>query len=139
MVYGDYPPVMRKNVGSRLPSFTDEEAKRVKGSFDFVGFNHYVAIYVKADLSRLDEKVRDYMADAAVAYDSKNLRAFTFSDYASEYNRPSSFCSAVSQVKEPVPVHVGVGGRFYDVHPLGSQENAEASPSEIQEPCSDDP
>jgi beta-glucosidase len=75
MVYGDYPPVMRKNVGSRLPSFTDEEAKRVKGSFDFVGFNHYFAIYVKADLSRLDEKVRDYMADAAVAYDSKNLRA----------------------------------------------------------------
>nr|CAB3453928.1 unnamed protein product [Digitaria exilis] len=28
MVYGDYPPVMRKNVGSRLPSFTDEERKR---------------------------------------------------------------------------------------------------------------
>ncbi|XP_066397534.1 beta-glucosidase 31-like [Miscanthus floridulus] len=75
MVYGDYPPVMRKNVGSRLPSFTDEEAKRVKGSFDFVGFNHYVAIYVKADLSRLDEKVRDYMADAAVAYDMPFLKS----------------------------------------------------------------
>ncbi|KAF8701086.1 hypothetical protein HU200_033737 [Digitaria exilis] len=43
MVYGDYPPVMRKNVGSRLPSFTDEERKRVKGSFNFVGFNHYAA------------------------------------------------------------------------------------------------
>jgi beta-glucosidase len=76
MVYGDYPPVMRKNVGSRLPSFTDEERKRVLGSFDFVGFNHYIAVYVKADLSRLDQKLRDYMFDAAVAYDSKNLRIF---------------------------------------------------------------
>ena len=78
MVYGDYPPVMRKNVGSRLPSFTDEERKRVMGSFDFVGFNHYIVAYVKADLSRLDQKLRDYMFDAAVAYDSKNLRTFMF-------------------------------------------------------------
>ncbi|KAF8780848.1 hypothetical protein HU200_000798 [Digitaria exilis] len=61
MVYGDYPPVMRKNVGSRLPSFSDEDRKRVTGSFDFVGFNHYIAVYVKADLSRLDQKLRDYM------------------------------------------------------------------------------
>nr|CAB3457567.1 unnamed protein product [Digitaria exilis] len=45
MVYGDYPPVMRKNVGSRLPSFSDEDRKRVTGSFDFVGFNHYIAVY----------------------------------------------------------------------------------------------
>ena len=78
MVYGDYPPVMRKNVGSRLPSFTDEERKRVMGSFDFVGFNHYIAVYVKADLSRLDQKLRDYMFDAAVAYDSMNLRTLIF-------------------------------------------------------------
>lgn len=87
MVYGDYPPVMRKNVGSRLPSFTDEETKRVKGSFDFVGFNHYIVVYVKADLKRLDEPVRDYMGDAAVTYDSKNLRAFNyfaFVDHAPE-------------------------------------------------------
>jgi hypothetical protein len=73
MVYGDYPPVMRKNVGSRrLPSFTDEERGRVKGSFDFVGFNHYVVVYVRADLGRLDQKLRDYMGDAAVKYDSKD-------------------------------------------------------------------
>nr|CAB3453926.1 unnamed protein product [Digitaria exilis] len=69
MVYGDYPSVMRKNVGSRLPSFTDEERKQVKGCFDFVGFNHYMVIYVKADLSRLDQKLRDYMFDAAVICD----------------------------------------------------------------------
>ena len=74
LVHRDYPPVMRKNVGSRLPSFTAEELKRVRGSFDFVGFNHYGAAYVKADLSKLDQKLRDYMGDAAVKYDtSKNI------------------------------------------------------------------
>ena len=72
LVHGDYPPVMRKNVGSRLPSFTGEELKRVLGSFDFVGFNHYIALYVKADLSKLDDELRDYMGDAAVKYESKN-------------------------------------------------------------------
>ncbi|KAF0914117.1 hypothetical protein E2562_026513 [Oryza meyeriana var. granulata] len=75
LVYGDYPPVMRKNVGSRLPSFTDEESKRVLGSFDFVGFNHYVAVYVKADLSKLDQSLRDYMGDAAVKYDLPFLKS----------------------------------------------------------------
>ncbi|XP_037442606.1 beta-glucosidase 31-like isoform X2 [Triticum dicoccoides] len=70
LVHRDYPPVMRKNVGSRLPSFTAEELKRVRGSFDFVGFNHYGAAYVKADLSKLDQKLRDYMGDAAVKYDT---------------------------------------------------------------------
>ncbi|XP_037431249.1 beta-glucosidase 31-like [Triticum dicoccoides] len=74
LVHGDYPPVMRKNVGSRLPSFTDEELKRVLGSFDFVGFNHYIVLYVKADLSKLDDELRDYMGDAAVQYDMPFLK-----------------------------------------------------------------
>ena len=72
LVHGDYPPVMRKNVGSRLPSFTAEELKRVRGSFDYVGFNHYIAVFVKADLSKLDDNLRDYMGDAAVKYDCKD-------------------------------------------------------------------
>uniref|UniRef100_M8CJS1 Hydroxyisourate hydrolase n=1 Tax=Aegilops tauschii TaxID=37682 RepID=M8CJS1_AEGTA len=54
----------------QVPSFTAEELKRVRGSFDFVGFNHYGAAYVKADLSKLDQKLRDYMGDAAVKYDT---------------------------------------------------------------------
>ncbi|KAE8776439.1 Beta-glucosidase 31 [Hordeum vulgare] len=75
LVHGDYPPVMRKNVGSRLPSFTDEELKTVLGSFDFVGFNHYIAVYVKADLSKLNDELRDYMGDAAVKYDMPFLNS----------------------------------------------------------------
>ncbi|KAI3443430.1 hypothetical protein Pfo_000095, partial [Paulownia fortunei] len=41
IVTGDYPPVMRKRVGTRLPKFTPEETKLVKGSYDFIGMNYY--------------------------------------------------------------------------------------------------
>lgn len=46
IVYGDYPDSMRRLVGSRLPKFTTEEAKQVKGSYDFIGLNYYSALYV---------------------------------------------------------------------------------------------
>lgn len=71
LVYGDYPAVMRENVGSRLPSFSKEESKRLRGSFDFIGFNHYIVFYVQADLSTLNLKERDYYADAAVKLSRK--------------------------------------------------------------------
>ncbi|KAF3331272.1 beta-glucosidase 24-like protein [Carex littledalei] len=40
---GEYPPVMRKLVGDRLPKFTREQSDMLKGSFDFVGVNYYTA------------------------------------------------------------------------------------------------
>ncbi|KAK4396688.1 Oleuropein beta-glucosidase [Sesamum angolense] len=41
IVTGDYPPVMRERVGNRLPKFTPNEVKLVKGSYDFLGINYY--------------------------------------------------------------------------------------------------
>jgi len=38
---GDYPPEMRELFGSRLPEFTEEQKKLLKGSADFFGLNHY--------------------------------------------------------------------------------------------------
>ncbi|KAK7499145.1 hypothetical protein BaRGS_00009692 [Batillaria attramentaria] len=48
---GDYPEVMKRYVGeksrrqgytqSRLPAFTEEEKRMNKGSYDFLGLNHY--------------------------------------------------------------------------------------------------
>lgn len=37
---------MQTIVGSRLPKFTEEEVKMVKGSMDFVGINHYTTYYM---------------------------------------------------------------------------------------------
>eukprot|EP00897_Mesotaenium_endlicherianum_P000470 jgi/Mesen1/10423/ME000082S09935 len=46
--FGDYPESMRRQVGERLPRFTDDEAKALKGSFDFLGLNFYTAKYAFA-------------------------------------------------------------------------------------------
>lgn len=44
---GDYPQVMRDMVGDRLPRFTDDEKRLLKGSSDFFGLNHYSAHLVR--------------------------------------------------------------------------------------------
>ncbi|KAI5753327.1 hypothetical protein M8J77_025924 [Diaphorina citri] len=53
---GDYPPIVRQIVDqnsakegrarSRLPRFTEEEIKALKGSFDFFALNHYTSILI---------------------------------------------------------------------------------------------
>ena len=42
---GEYPRSMRSLVGKRLPKFTAEQSKVVKGSYDFLGLNYYTANY----------------------------------------------------------------------------------------------
>ncbi|KAF7095062.1 hypothetical protein CFC21_097302 [Triticum aestivum] len=44
---GHYPLSMKTLVGNRLPKFTKEQARAVKGSFDFIGLNYYSARYAK--------------------------------------------------------------------------------------------
>ncbi|CAI0400607.1 unnamed protein product [Linum tenue] len=46
IVYGEYPKTMQEIVGERLPKFTAEEKKMVKGSFDYIGINQYTAYYM---------------------------------------------------------------------------------------------
>ncbi|CAK9183047.1 unnamed protein product [Ilex paraguariensis] len=38
---------MRRYHGSELPKFSSEEKELLKGSIDFIGINHYSAIYAK--------------------------------------------------------------------------------------------
>ncbi len=38
---GDYPQVMKDRVGKRMPQFTEEEKKMLKGSADFFALNNY--------------------------------------------------------------------------------------------------
>ncbi|KAK4587621.1 hypothetical protein RGQ29_018863 [Quercus rubra] len=68
LVFGDYPQTMKKIVGSRLPSFTYAESSQVKGSFDFIGVNHYITIYVNDNTSSLNMEDRDVLADMAVQF-----------------------------------------------------------------------
>ncbi|KAH6763675.1 hypothetical protein C2S51_014924 [Perilla frutescens var. frutescens] len=45
---GRYPESMRVRVRERLPKFNENEYTMVKGSFDFIGFNYYGAMYAVA-------------------------------------------------------------------------------------------
>lgn len=46
--HGQYPDSMRKQLGDRLPTFTDAEIKSIKGSNDFYGMNHYCSHFIKS-------------------------------------------------------------------------------------------
>lgn len=50
--FGCYPESMRKRCGARLPYFTQDEAKLLKGSSDFLGLNLYSGSFVAAPGTR---------------------------------------------------------------------------------------
>ncbi|CAH1446802.1 unnamed protein product [Lactuca virosa] len=68
LVNGDYPEIMKKNAGNRIPTFTKFESQRMKGSFDFLGMNHYTTLYVKDNSISLEMDTRDFDADMGVTY-----------------------------------------------------------------------
>ncbi|KAK4741005.1 hypothetical protein SAY87_024593 [Trapa incisa] len=46
LIYGEYPRNMQEIVAERLPKFSRSEVDLVKGSFDFIGINHYSSYYI---------------------------------------------------------------------------------------------
>ncbi|CAA7045814.1 unnamed protein product [Microthlaspi erraticum] len=60
LFFGDYPDVMKRIAGQRLPSFTEEESHLVKDSADFLGLIHYRTTYIEHSSSSLHE---DYLSD----------------------------------------------------------------------------
>lgn len=51
IMHGDYPITMRSMVKSRLPEFTEEQSKILKGSTDFIGLNYYTTRYAEDSTS----------------------------------------------------------------------------------------
>lgn len=62
-MFGDYPEIMKKNVGSRMPVFSSTESEQVKGSFDFLGLIHYTSMNIQDDSDSLQLKQRDFYQD----------------------------------------------------------------------------
>lgn len=68
LVLGNYPVGIRNVVGSRLPSFTEEQAQKIRGSLDFIGVNHYFTMYC-FDVPRKNAPTsRDYGQDMSIGY-----------------------------------------------------------------------
>ncbi|KAL9430722.1 hypothetical protein AB3S75_026007 [Citrus x aurantiifolia] len=88
LVYGDYPNIMKKNVGSRLPLFTHLESKQVKGSADFLGVNNYNSGYIKDNPSSLKQELRDWNADtAAEIFFTVLLHIFHCQDWTTHFDQ----------------------------------------------------
>uniref|UniRef100_A0A8C3YNR0 Lactase-phlorizin hydrolase n=1 Tax=Catagonus wagneri TaxID=51154 RepID=A0A8C3YNR0_9CETA len=72
---GDYPEVMKTRIRdrslaaglskSRLPEFTESEKRRINGTYDFFGFNHYTTV-LAYNLDS-DSSISSYEADRGVA------------------------------------------------------------------------
>jgi len=67
---GEYPASMRKQLGDRLPSFTEDERKLVQGSNDFYGMNHYCANYIKHKDGEADPQ--DFAGNLELLLEDKN-------------------------------------------------------------------
>ena len=67
LINGHYPLIMQDLVKERLPKFTPEQAKLVKGSADYIGINQYTASYMKGQ-KLLQQTPTSYSADWQVQY-----------------------------------------------------------------------
>ena len=67
---GDYPQSMRSLVGSRLPKFSVEQARLLKGAFDFIGVNYYTTNYA-ANAHKLRNAKPNYLTDSHANFASK--------------------------------------------------------------------
>ncbi|XP_077227093.1 beta-glucosidase 22-like [Tasmannia lanceolata] len=63
LIFGDYPEIVKKNAGSRIPTFTKHQSEKVKGSFDFLGLNHYTTVYVQDSSKSPQKGLRDFNGD----------------------------------------------------------------------------
>ncbi len=60
---GDYPEVMKKHAGNRLPKFTSDEITKVQGSVDFIGINHYTSRWVTDGKPPINENGTNHYFD----------------------------------------------------------------------------
>ncbi|URD82256.1 Glycosyl hydrolase family 1 [Musa troglodytarum] len=47
IIHGDYPPEMRQALGSKLPTFSIKDRRKLQYKLDFIGINHYTSLYVR--------------------------------------------------------------------------------------------
>ena len=79
IVFGKYPDEMSRNIlDGRLPTFTEEQKKLVKGSFDFIGLNHYTSSFVK----KVDNQGGDWGSDSHTAASAKDVFGNLIGPYA---------------------------------------------------------
>lgn len=75
-IYGDYPGSMKRLAEDRLPRFTEDEKKLVKGSFDFIGINYYTSAYAKDTSKSAATSPPSYTYDSLANETGGGIREF---------------------------------------------------------------
>ncbi|KAJ0973071.1 hypothetical protein J5N97_021030 [Dioscorea zingiberensis] len=102
LVHGDYPFNMKAIVRDRLPTFSAEEAKMIKGSYDFIGINYYTARYARGVSYSHDQPPFLHINEA----------------YAEQLGNT---LSCIAEEKEGIPIGESNGSWVY-VYPRGLKE-----------------
>ncbi|CAH2063435.1 unnamed protein product [Thlaspi arvense] len=71
VIHGDYPEMVKKYAGDKLPSFTVEESNMLKNSSDFVGINYYTARFA-AHIPHIDPAKPRFKTDHHVKWSLTN-------------------------------------------------------------------
>ncbi|KAI0508091.1 hypothetical protein KFK09_014225 [Dendrobium nobile] len=117
ILFGEYLDSMKKNAGSRLPSFTYFESERVKGSDDFIGINYYFALYV-ADDPVIDKTIpRDSSSDKFAKFTAyKNVPPVSYGlgvvDTMNDVGRTYFLSGFIRSVLDSIRDGVDVRGYF---------------------------
>ncbi|KAL9291807.1 putative beta-glucosidase [Arabidopsis thaliana] len=102
IVYGEYPNTLQNIVKERLPKFTEEEVKMVKGSIDFVGINQYTTYFMSDPKISTTPKDLGYQQDWNVTFNfAKNgtpIGPRAHSEWL--YNVPWGMYKALMYIKE---------------------------------------
>ncbi|KAI5384951.1 hypothetical protein KIW84_071804 [Lathyrus oleraceus] len=80
--HGDYPQIMRKLVGNRLPKFTKKDKKMLNGSTNFIGINYYTSHFARYESNRT--KVFGDNFDALAMSEVSNIEGKTLG-YINQY------------------------------------------------------
>ncbi|KAL6619376.1 hypothetical protein ACP70R_034515 [Stipagrostis hirtigluma subsp. patula] len=115
LVYGDYPEIMKKNVGSVLPSFTEEQSEMVLGSADFLGINHYTSTYVSDRSNNAEMGPRDFFDNMFAAFRSSrnDPPADRFTTYNGMPSHPQGLQCLLEYLRDTyknIPVYVHENG-----------------------------
>ncbi|CAI0378357.1 unnamed protein product [Linum tenue] len=84
ITYGRYPQNMVDLVGTRLPTFNDEESASLRGSYDFLGLNYYTAYY-SMNNPNFDPEHLEYLKDSHAITTGKNELYYIYASLGSSW------------------------------------------------------
>lgn len=87
---------MKTYVGDRLPSFTEDQSKMLKSSYDYIGINYYGAIYA-ANVDNVDPNQISYSTDVHAQWKSEFVKNLNF-DLKSQGDQNKSLIEMIRMI-----------------------------------------